>query len=234
MAEATERTPPRAGPILLVWASSILVLNAGLWLTGVRPTQLATAIDRGAERIETRTRGEVSDDTIRKAIRTQRDTLPFWSTMAGLGDFVLEPLGPALRALAASVLFASLAALVGRPPGFEAAMAANARLQGIWVLGLATTFGLILALRRAEVESSAALFLPPGRYPAAVWLALRQVELFALLGWLASAVGTWRRGQANLAVAVLGCAILMVGEGALRVAGNLLLGAGMRLTILPE
>lgn len=234
MADASERSTPSAAPVLWLWLVLTLAIQGGFWLIGSRPTRLAEAVERGAARIETRTRGEVSDDTIRKAIRTQRDTLPFWTTLALIGDFVVEPLAPTVRSLVAAVLFSALAALVGRSTGFGPALAENARLQGIWVMGLATALGLTLALGRAEVETSAALFLPPGRHPAAAWVALRQLDAFALLGWLAMAHGAWRRGQANMVVALLGCGFLMIGEASLRIAAGLVLGAGMRLTVLPD
>jgi hypothetical protein len=212
----------------------IAALNAGAWLSGLRPTQLAEAVERGAARIETRTRGELSDDTIRKAIRTQRDSLPFWRTLALLGDFGIEPLMPAVRALIVSVLLAALAALTGRPPGFGAALAENAKLQGLWVAGLAAPLFLMVVLRRDDIETSAALALGAGAYPASAWVALRQVEPFALVGWLATIRGAWGRHQANLVVAAIACFFLAILEMIVRIMFILVMGSGMRLMMVPE
>ena len=147
----------------------------------------------------------MGDDLVRKAVRLQQATRPFWTTLALIGDFVVAPWPRALRSLAAAALLGSLAALVGRPPGFAAALAENAEAQGFWVSGLAVRVALAIALRRTEADTSLALVLPPGSYPAAAWAALRQLDAFALLGWAALARSAWRRGQANLATAVLVC-----------------------------
>jgi hypothetical protein len=155
-------------------------------------------------------------------------------TLALLDDFAAEPLALAVRATLAATLFSSLAALTGRPAGFDRALAACAAAQGFWVLGLAVRVVLMLALRRGDVETSLALLLPPGSYPAPAWVALRQADAFALLGWAVLARGGWRRGQVNLATAVLVCALLALGEAALRTGATLVIEAGMRLTLLPE
>jgi hypothetical protein len=225
---------PRFGPMLLLWMTLTIALQGVLWACGVRTTALAVAVERGAARIETRGIGEVGDDVIRKAIRLQRASLAFWTTLALLGDFVVEPLSLAVRAIVVAVVLSSLAALVGRPSRFGAALAACAAAQGFWVLGLAVRVVLMLALRRGDVETSLALLLPPGSYPAATWVALRQADAFALLGWMALARGGWRRGQVHLATAVLVCAVLALGEAAVRISATLMIEAGMRLTLLPE
>ncbi|MFO0960531.1 MAG: hypothetical protein U0800_24365 [Isosphaeraceae bacterium] len=193
----TSQTPAeaganRAGAALLLWAALILVLNAFPWLTGRKPAEIARAIEAGTARIEARTRGEVSDDAIRKAIRTQRNTYPFWRAMALIGDFALEPIAPALRAVAYATLLASLAALVGRPAGFGAALAGNARMQGWWVAGLAVAIFLPVALGKPGAESTAALALPPGKYPAAAGRGIRQADPFSAIGWLAMIRGAGR------------------------------------------
>jgi hypothetical protein len=225
---------PRFGLTLLRWMVLVVALQGLLWAFGVRSTALAVAVEQGAARIETRGIGEVGDDVIRKAIRLQRASLAFWTTVALLGDFVVEPLALAVRAIVVAVVLSSLAALIGRPSRFGPALAACSWVQGFWVLGLAVRVVLMLALRRGEVETSLALILPPGSYPASAWVALRQADAFALLGWAALARGGWRRGQVNRATAVLVCALLALGEAALRVGATLVLEAGMRLTLVPE
>jgi hypothetical protein len=211
-----------------------LVLHGILWASGARSSVLSEAVERGAARAEARRIGEVGDDLIRKATRTQRDTLPFWTTLAALGDFLVEPLALAGRALAAATILSALAALVGRPVGYERALAESAAAQGFWVLGLAVRTALTVALRRPEVETSAALFLPPGTYSAAAWLALSQLDAFVLLGWAALARGGWRRGQTNLAAAIAVCTLLALAEAAIRIACGMAIGSGMRLEVMPE
>jgi len=101
------------------------------------------------------------------------------------------------------------------------------------VLGLAVRVALMIALGRPEAETSATLLLPPGTHPATLWIALRQLDAFAALGWLAMAAGAWRRGQAGLPGALFVCAGLAVTEAILRIGAALVLGAGMRMTLIP-
>ena len=225
---------PRTAARLALWMTLTVALQGGLWVTGFKTAALAEAIERGAARAETLRIAEVGDDLVRKAVRSQEATRPFWTTLALLGDFVVEPLALPLRALAVATLLAGLAALVGRPPGFGRALAENADLQGIWVLGLATRAALAVALRRPGADTSLALALPPGTYPAPAWVALHQLDAFALLGWTLMARGTWRRGQANLAVAILVCTGFFLAEAAGRIVFTLTFEAGMRLTLIPE
>jgi hypothetical protein len=160
----TELDPaPRSGPILLLWMALVVALQGGLWASGARTTALAVAVETGAARIETRGIGEVGDEVIRKAIRLQRDALPFWTTLALLGDFVGEPLALAGRAVAVAVVMSSWAALAGRPVRFGHALAECSAAQGFWVLGLAVRVVLMVALRRSDVETSLVLALPRGR-----------------------------------------------------------------------
>lgn len=224
----------RAGPRLALWMAAILALQAISWAGGAPTAALSEAVERGAARAERAKIAEVGDELVRKAVRLQQATRPFWTTLAAIGDFVVAPLAPALRSLAAAALLSSLAALVGRPPGFARAMAENAGAQGFWVLGLAVRVVLAAALRRTEADTSLALALPPGSYPAAAWVALHQLDAFALLGWAAMARGAWRRGQANLATAALACLGLWLVESLFRVVAALSTGAGMRLTLMPE
>lgn len=225
---------PRAGPILAFWMVLTVGLQAALWVSGARATGLSGAIETGAARVETRGVGEVGDEVVRKAIALQHDTLPFWATIAALGDFGVEPLGLALRAAVVATLFAGLALLKGRPVEFSRGLASCAWAQGFWVLGLAVRVALTIALRRPEIETSAALLLPPGTHPGALWVALRQLDAFPLLGWFAMARGGWRRGQVGLFGAVAVCGVLFLIEAAARVQFSLLIEAGMRLSLLPE
>jgi hypothetical protein len=224
----------RAGPALALWMTLTVVLQGLLWLSGSKERALTAAVEQGAAVVESRTVGEVRDETIRRSIRAQRETLRFWTALALLGDFVFEPLALALRAAAVATCLSGLAALAGRPVRFGAALAECATVQGIWVLGLATRVYSVVAFGGAEVETSLTLALPPGTCPAPLWVALRQVDVFALLGWAALARGGWRRGQVNLAAALLACGLLWSSEAALRTAWTLTTESGMRLMLIPE
>jgi hypothetical protein len=92
---------------------------------------------------------------------------------------------------------------------------------------------LVFAAPTLEADASMALLLPPGTYRAVCWIAWRQVDAFALLGWVALMLGGWRRGQANLATAIIACASLAAIETAFRIGTTLVTGAGMRLMLIP-
>lgn len=225
---------PASGTLcaLALWAALIVALRLALWIGGVRDHALARAVEQGAARAEQAGVGEIGDEALRKAVRIQQRTYPFWAVLQALDDLVLEPIAPAIRALTVATLFAGLAALGGRPTRFAEGLAAAARGQGWWVLGLGLSVVLMLGLRRTEVETSAALLLPAGVHDAVLWTALRQLDVFALIGWGLLARGAWALGQANLALAVVVCAMLWLGESVVRVAFTLVTGAGMRLTLL--
>jgi len=224
----------RAGPVLALWVGLMIALHTVLWATGFEPKALSDAVDRGAARAEISRVGEVGDDVVRKAIKLQRETLPFWTTIAHLGDFGVEPAILLGRTVAVATLFAVIAALSGRPIGFMAGLKAAAWTQGFWVLVLALKVSLMVGLRRPDVETSAALLLAPGRYPAALVLLARQADPCVVLGWLALARGGWQRGQVNLATALFVCLSLAVSETMVRVSCGLIAGAGMRLSVLPR
>jgi hypothetical protein len=212
----------------------VVGLEGFLWLSGVKGLALAEAVERGAARVESRSYGEVSEDQVRADIAKQRATLRFWITLALIGDLLVEPLTLAVRATAVATLLSALAALAGRPARFGEALGACVAAQGVWVLGLAVRVALSFALRGTEADTSLALALPRGTHSALAWLAARQVDAFALSGWAMMALGGWRRGQANLAVAFLVCAVVALGEAIPRVGFALIVGAGMRLTLLPS
>lgn len=233
--ERTDRAaePHRFGPVLALWVAAAVVIQGGLWLGGFRTTDLTTAVDQGAARVEALGVGEVGDDLILKAIRSQHKTLPFWTVLAFLGDFLAEPTALAARAVVAATAFSAVAALRGRVIGFDRALGGCAAAQGFWVLGLAVRAALMVGLRRGDVETSAALFLPPGAYRALVWLGLRQLDAFVLLGWAALALGARRRGQVGWPEAVVLVVGLGLAEAAVRVGLGLLMGAAIRLAVMP-
>jgi hypothetical protein len=217
-----------------VWIALLLAIQAGSWSSGFRPAVIASAIDEGSARVETQSLGEVEDEVVRKAIQTQRATLAFWSTLVGLGDFLVDPLFLVIRASLVSVAFASLAALRGKPIQLGRTLDESARLQGFWVLGPAVQLALMVLLRRTQVETSAVLLLAPGEHPGWLWAVLSQFEAFVLLGWVGLVAAAVGRGQARVVGAVLVALSLWTLELAIRVGGSLVVEAGMRVAILPQ
>jgi hypothetical protein len=221
------------GSMLILWAVLIIDFQGLLWLSGVKTLALQQAMEQGVARAESRAVGEMGDSQIHKAIQDQRATLRFWTTLALIGDFVVEPLAPAVRALLVATLLAALAALAGRPIGFRLALEECAAVQGYWVLGLALQTALVFILRTPDVDVSMALLLPAGTYRAAPWIALSQADAFALLGWAALIRGGWCRGQANLATATAACSAAAAVEAMIRIGFTLITGAAMRLMLMP-
>ena len=219
--------------MLVLWAILIADLQGLLWLSGVKTLALQQAVEQGVARAESHAVAETDDNHIHKAIRDQRATLRFWMILALIGDFVVEPAAPAVRALLVATLLSALAALTGRPNGFRLALYESAVVQGYWVLALALQTTLAFALGVPQVDASTALLLPAGTYQATVWVALTQVEVFALLGWAALIRGGRRRGQVNLATATAACSLVAVMEAAIRIGSTVLTGATMRLTLTP-
>ncbi len=222
------------GRELAIWMVAIIALGAIPWLTGFPERALSEAIEVGSAQAERRGIGEIRDDQIRKAVKSQQDTEPFWMTLWLLGDFVLEPLAIAVRALAVATTFSAVAALAGRTIGFEQAFDDCAHAQRFWAYGLAVRVALMLVLKRHDVDTSFALLLPQGTIPALTWLLARQLEVFAILGWLSMAYGGWKRRQVNLVVAMSICASFAVFEALTRVSFEASIGAVIRLKYMPE
>jgi len=70
---------PKWGWMLAVWMSLVVILHGITWTTGVPDYDIADAVEKGAARVEQRSVGEDSQDVVRKSIKLQRDTLPFWT-----------------------------------------------------------------------------------------------------------------------------------------------------------
>ena len=228
---AAELQPGRE---LAIWMMVMLVLGALPWVTGFQERALSQAVEAGSARAERRGIGEVRDDQIRKAVKAQQDTQPFWKTLWLLGDLLLEPLAMALRTLGIAITFSAVAALAGRSIGFEPAFDDCARSQSYWALGLAVRVSLMLILGRNEVDTSLALVWTGGKITALSWLMMRQVDVFAILGWMSMARGGWKRGQVSLALAITVCVLYALMEAGTRVALEAAIGAVIRQRIMPE
>jgi hypothetical protein len=228
---------PMEGPAwrlrLLGWMVGLMLVYSVLWGVGIRQHYLATAVEAGVARVEQRLQGEESQDIIRKEIQVQRDSLRFWMVLAALGDFVFAPLWLPLRAMSVTVVLSAWAALRGRPPGFLAAWCQCVTWQGIWVLGAAVQVVLAVMLDSASVDTSVALLLPPGTYSAGRWILLRQLDCFALFGWLVLAWGGYRRGQAGWGPALLLIAMVAIMEAMVVSSASLVVELGMRLSLMP-
>jgi hypothetical protein len=188
-------------------------------------------VELGAAGVETRSSGEIGEDLIRKAIQSQRETRPFWTSLALIDDFLIEPAALGLRAILVATLTTGIAAVAGRSLQYDQALADCATAQGFWVLSLMVRVGLLVALRRSddEIETSLALILGPGDHAATIWLGLRQVDPFLILGWFAMGRSACRRGEVGPISAVLLCGSLGLLEAAIRVGLGVVLGASMRL-----
>ena len=224
----------RAGPILTLWVGLLVAIHAADWLVGSRSNLLARAVEQGEARVEAQSAAsDLNADAARKLIELQRATRPFWTTFALLGDFLVDPLALVVRSLLVATLCAAWAALAGRPSGFALAWSESAALGGLWIAGPALALGLTLAQPGSRADTSLTLLLPPGPHSAWVWTTLHQADLFALWGWLALARGGWRRGQVAWPLALATVLPLALAEVALRGVAAAILGAGMRLTIIP-
>lgn len=233
-AAALESDTPHWGWMLVVWIALTIVLRGVYWTSGVPDHQLIRAVEQGAARVELLTAGDDNLDVVRKAIELQRSSLPFWTVLAVLGDFVLDPLWLGLRAWGVTVALNAVAALTGRPVRFPAMMAQAVAWQGVWVFGLACRLAWMFVLQRGVIDTSVTLLLPAGVYGASTWVLLQQADLFALIGWLGIAWGGVRKGQANLPVSLLVCGVLASVEAVVYAACALVLNLGMRVALLPE
>ncbi len=216
------------------WIALVVVLNGVIWSTGVPDYSLAKAVETGAAVVEKQQLGEESEDVVRKAIQMQRDTLPFWTVIAALGDFLVVPLTLGLRAFAVAVAMSAVAATTGRQVRFPMAMYECIAWQGVWVLAIAVRVVLMLVLQRSTVSTSVLMFLPQDFFTASQWTLLEQIDCFALLGWLGMAWSTWRRGQANLLVAVLVCVALALTEFSVTFGLSLAVNLSMRMALMPQ
>lgn len=224
---------PQWGMILAIWMTATIVLNGIVWTTGVKDYNLADAVERGAGKVEQRSKGEESEDVIRKGIKLQRDTLKFWTVITLIGDFFFAPLALFVRPLMVAIAFSAVAAASGRGVRYPVVMSDCVNWQGVWVLGSAVQVVLMLALRRSHIETSILLLLPAGEYSANTWVMLRQFDCFAFLGWMGMASSGWQRGQTNWFMAILVCLFLWAVEMTILSSASLLVNLGMRSSLMP-
>ncbi len=225
---------PSWGWLLALWLALEVVLHGVIWTTGVVDHDLTQAVEAGAGQVERRKLHEESDDVVRKSIQTQRDTLPFWTVIMALRDFLVAPLLLVWRVFAVAVTFSALAALSGRPVRFPATVAECVAWQGVWVLGLAVEVVLMLVWQRPHVETSVLMFFPQHTFTARQWVAWQQVDCFAIVGWLGMAWGARRRGQANWLVALIVCLVLAATEAYICYGTSLIVNLGMRMTFFAQ
>ncbi len=83
---------PAWGWLMAIWMALVVVFHGVVWTTGVVDYDLTAAVENGAAEVERRQLHEESDDVVRKAIQTQRDTLKFWTVITALRDFLFAPL----------------------------------------------------------------------------------------------------------------------------------------------
>ncbi len=217
----------------MLWVTIVVILQGVVWLTGEPDYVLAQAVEDGAERVEQQQLGEESEDVVRKAIQLQRDTLPFWTLLTALRDFVCVPLWLGLRALGLTILLSAAAAATGRPTRFGETLYDCVAWQGVWVLGVAVQVLLMLALQRSYVSTSLLLFQPQSSLTAVRWVFLEQLDCFAAVGWLGMLWSAWRRGQ-NLFLATLACGLLASLELIVCFMASLAVNLSMRMALVPH
>ncbi len=223
----------RTTRLLMFWVFAAIVIQAIPWIVGLRDRTIEEAIAQGEARIEARLVSDAADpDELRTSLLVQRQTRPFWRTLILIGDLVAEPSAIVLRPLVVAWILTALAAYRGRGGGDdEVVWKSVVAWQGVWVVGLAVRAGLMVTLRRVDVETSATLLLSVGQVDAVIWVGLRQLEGFAILGWLGILLSTWRAGRVGPWTA-LGLVVgLATVEAALRVGLQLVIEAGLRTTL---
>lgn len=223
-----QTAPPYAGRLSLI-VLTIALSNLSLWCFGIRQQEIFDAVEQGAAVVEENMIGEIDEEQVRDAIRMQRKTFGFWSTLLMLGDLVFAPLSPVLRAIIVTVAFSAAAALCGRPVGHGVALAENITWQTFWAAGAG-----LEALMRIAVSANASIswvvFMPANEYPASTVHQLAILNPLALCGWVAMGWFAWKRRQANGVVA--GFLIVFLASMETSVHGTLLtmLGSLMRLS----
>jgi len=118
-------------------------------------------------RVETRGIGEVGDDVIRKAIAIQHESKTFWTVLALFGDFIVEPLGLAVRAGTVAVFVCRDCVATWTFRNLSRRDDELRARPGLLVLGLAVRTALSIGLRRAEIETSPTLLLTSGTHSGA-------------------------------------------------------------------
>jgi hypothetical protein len=232
-AEVFDSSSPPYGGRLSLMVVLVALSSAALWCFGIRQQQILDAVEQGAAVIEERTIGDVEQDEIRESIQTQRQSIPFWSTLAILGDLVIEPMAPVFRALVLTIAFSSFAALFGRPVAYGVALADNVTWQWFWVAGVVLDSMLKIVVSPAAANSLL-VFLPAKEYPANTVITLAAVNPLAICGWLVVAWAAWKRKQVNWFLALFIVLVLALTEASIR--GSLLatMGALVRLTIVQQ
>lgn len=225
--------PVSPGALMLLWMVLVILLYGLLWLAGFQQRHIAEAVEAGAALLESRSIGEMSEQSIRDSLEDQRDTRRFWTVVLLIGNFCIEPLVLPLRALTVAVAFSAWAALMGRPAAFHGMWAVSAVWQGLWVLAVATQAGAVLLSGNHEVNTSIAMFLPDEIVAAHLWLIADNVHPLALFGWIILSWKAWRLRQANWFMAMLIGSVLLSLELLIRVSCGIVVGASMRLTLIP-
>jgi hypothetical protein len=212
----------------------VVVLHGVIWTTGVPDYGLAQAVENGAARVEQQQIGEENEDVVRKAIKLQRDTLPFWAVIVAIRDFLLAPLMLGFRAWMVAVALSAVAAATGRAVRYPEALYDCVAWQGVWVVGLAVHTVLMLVLQRAYVSTSILMFLPQETFTAVRWTILEQIDCFAIAGWLGMAWSAHRRRQTNLAAAAIVCLVLAVLELGICGGASLAVNLSIRASLMPQ
>lgn len=214
----------------LLWALQVTLC----WVTGYRDQSLQRAVEQGVVQIESRERLNHDQGMIATRREAQRATTPFWRMLWQINDFGLEPLAFWFRLWALPMAISATALLCGRwvlPEDLRPDVA-----RCIWPATLRPGLELITAIGNTNQASALGLnlLLPGGDYAVGPYQVLSQLDIF----WLASILlTTWAMSRNHkLKYSQLFTAIGLVTmlEWLARIAVALIVGAGIRETLIPN
>lgn len=210
-----------------------VIQSALCWTTGYRDQALQGAIEKGVQEIEARERLNYDQNLISAKRESQRGTAPFWRMLWQINDFGLEPTAFLFRLWAIPMAVSATVLVCGRwiPP--EEIRPEVSRW--IWPATLRPGIELLTAIGHSGHQSPLGLnlFLPSGNYQIGPYMALGQLDLF----WLASIfLMCWsirRNHHIKFRHLLAGVFSVTVVEWLLRVSIALVVGAGIRETLIP-
>lgn len=236
-ASAKARSPVSQSAWLMVLATLVWVAQvSACWATGYRDYCLNMAIEQGVVEIENRER--LNHDTAAAAAKreSQRQTQPFWRFLQEIGDFLLEPATLWFRFWVIPLAVSAACLLAGRSVEAE-----SLRPSVAWCL--------LAALPRPGFELASGLFhlpdivpaglnllVPKGLVlPAGVYVALASADIFWVVSTVLMLVALWRRPNVARGPMVAAVAGVFLMEWVLRLSLGIVVGAGMRETLIqPE
>lgn len=216
----------------LIWVTQV----SACWATGYRDYCLNLAIEQGVVEIENRERLNHDPSVAAARRESQRQTLPFWKFLQEIGDFLLEPAALWLRFWVIPLAVSAACLLAGRSVEAE-----SLRPSVAWCLLAALPrpgFELLSGLFHLPnlVPAGLNLLVPQGvALPASVFVAMAGADLFWITSVLLMTVAFWRRQNMARGPMIASLVGVFLMEWAMRVTLGVVVGAGMRETLIqPE